>query len=130
VAAEVSKGKYWPLLLIPPAIILVYIYFTYDPSIYPFPGCPSKKYLGIACPGCGSQRALHHLLHGDLVGGFMYNPLLVLAIPYVILGYVFQIKNIRNTYPKIRKVLFGTRTIWIIFVLVILYWIVRNIFRF
>ena len=129
-AAEVSKKNYWPLLFIPPVIVLAYIYFNYDPSLYAFPGCPSKKYLGIACPGCGSQRAFHHFLHGDFVGAFMYNPLLAFAAPYVILGYVFQIKKVRNTYPKIRKVLFGTRTIWMIFILVILFWIARNIFRF
>lgn len=127
---EDTRKKYWPLIFIPVGIVLAYIYFNYDPSVYPFPSCPSKKYFGISCPGCGSQRAAHRLLHGDIIGAFHYNPILLFAIPYIILGYVFQIKKVRNKYPKTRKALFGTTTIWIIFTLVILYLIARNVFRF
>ena len=36
---------------------------------------------GLYCPGCGSTRALHALLHGDLVQALAMNPLLVLAAP-------------------------------------------------
>jgi hypothetical protein len=41
--------------------------------------CPSRRFLGIYCPGCGSTRATHDLLHGDLAGAFRNNPLLVLV---------------------------------------------------
>jgi len=41
-------------------------------------GCPSVRFLGLYCPGCGTLRATHHLLHGEVVTSFRYNPLLLL----------------------------------------------------
>jgi len=41
--------------------------------------CPSKRFLGIYCPGCGSTRATHDLLHGDVVRAFRNNPLFVVV---------------------------------------------------
>lgn len=40
--------------------------------------CPSRRFLGIYCPGCGSTRATHDLLHGDFARAFRSNPLFVL----------------------------------------------------
>lgn len=43
--------------------------------------CPFHAITGLRCPGCGSQRALHALLHGDLSTTFKMNALWILAIP-------------------------------------------------
>jgi hypothetical protein len=45
------------------------------------PPCPLHALTGLYCPGCGSTRALHALLHGDLAGAWAMNPLLVVALP-------------------------------------------------
>lgn len=45
------------------------------------PPCPFLALTGWLCPGCGSTRALHALLHGDLVRALAMNPLLVIASP-------------------------------------------------
>lgn len=45
------------------------------------PPCPFRMLTGWLCPGCGSTRALHALLHGDLVRAVSMNPLLVIASP-------------------------------------------------
>ena len=45
------------------------------------PPCPLHALTGLWCPGCGSTRALHALLHGDLAQALAMNPLLVLASP-------------------------------------------------
>jgi len=42
--------------------------------------CPSLALLGLFCPGCGSQRAIHSLLHGEIGAALAYNPLLVLIL--------------------------------------------------
>ena len=52
--------------------------------------CPFNYFTSYDCPGCGSQRALHALLHGELRKAFSYNPLFILAIPYVLLGVFFE----------------------------------------
>lgn len=48
-----------------------------------FPPCPFHYLTGLYCPGCGSLRALHGLLHGRLVEAISLNPLMVLSIPVV-----------------------------------------------
>ena len=110
------------------AVLLVAVYGYFDPSnaVF-FPKCPFRYLTGFQCPGCGSQRAVHALLHADLAGAFAFNPLLVIAIPYLVLGYLFEAPIIYRRYPVWRKRLFGPIAIWIWFVLVILYSIARNI---
>jgi hypothetical protein len=50
--------------------------FLFDPTRVPiFPVCVFHKWTGLNCPGCGSLRALHQLLHGHI------NAMLVLSLP-------------------------------------------------
>ena len=53
---------------------LLMIYYWFDPSeIELFPKCPFYMLTGLKCPGCGSQRAIHSLLHLDFIGAIRYN---------------------------------------------------------
>ncbi|MCI0351413.1 MAG: DUF2752 domain-containing protein [Acidobacteriales bacterium] len=55
---------------------------AFPPQQYSFyPVCPIYHWTGLLCPGCGATRALHALLHGELVAAFLLNPLLVLLAP-------------------------------------------------
>jgi len=36
--------------------------------------CPSVRFLGVSCPGCGMQRSFIALLKGDLAGSWHYHP--------------------------------------------------------
>lgn len=40
--------------------------------------CPSRRFLGIYCPGCGATRATYDLVHGDFARAFRNNPLFVI----------------------------------------------------
>lgn len=57
--------------------------------------CPSKKYLGIECFGCGAQRALVLLLEGEFAAAFQLFPaiytLVVLFVVFII--NIFSKKN-------------------------------------
>ena len=53
-----------------------------------FPPCPVRYLTGLYCPGCGSLRALHALLHGDLRRALVMNPLMVVTLPFVTYGLV------------------------------------------
>jgi len=90
--------------------------FTYDPATSQlFPPCPFHAVTGLYCPGCGSLRALHHLLHGDLAAAVRLNPLMVLSIPILCLLSAFP----RWTYrPWVS---------WSALTILIAYGIVRNI---
>jgi hypothetical protein len=104
------------------------IYFSYNPSENSFfIPCPFHYITGFFCPGCGSQRAVHLLLHGDVVGAFRFNPLMVLTLPVLIYGMTITIANwIFET--KYRLMLFYSNLfIYGYFGLAILYWILRNL---
>ena len=47
------------------------------------PPCLFHAVAGLYCPGCGVTRALHALLHGDVVLALAMNPLAIVAIPAV-----------------------------------------------
>ena len=51
-----------------------------------FPPCPLRYLTGWYCPGCGSLRALHQLLHGNLSAAWALNPLTVILLPFLAYG--------------------------------------------
>ncbi len=55
-----------------------------------YPKCAFHWLTGLHCPGCGSTRALHALLHGRLGEALQMNALLVLGIPGLALMVVWQ----------------------------------------
>lgn len=56
--------------------------YLFDPSQGGFyPVCLFHRMTGLLCPGCGSLRAVHQLLHGHLARAFQYNPLLITFTP-------------------------------------------------
>ena len=62
------------------------------------PKCPTKLLFNIDCPGCGFQRAIHAILHGEFKRAFALNPFLFLAAPYAIIAFSYE--NIRNNRIK------------------------------
>jgi hypothetical protein len=70
------------------ALLAAGIYTVHDPNQGGFPACPLYTLTGVLCPGCGSQRGLHALLTGDLLGAFGANALMVLALPVLLYAYV------------------------------------------
>src|SRR5579872_6995396 len=60
---------------------------TFDPATSGvFPPCPVRYLTGWYCPGCGSLRALHALLHGNLRQAWAMNPLTLIVLPYLTYG--------------------------------------------
>jgi hypothetical protein len=63
------------------ASVLAVLAFV-DPSTAWFaPRCPFRLVTGLYCPGCGTGRALHALVHGDLSAALRLNVVAVAAIP-------------------------------------------------
>jgi len=109
-------------------ISLISLYYFYNPEgkLFPFPKCPFFSLTGLHCPGCGSQRALHQLLHFNIIQTLNHNALYIVGILTIV--YNLVIKGI-NHYSKKNyfNYLYHTKTPIIIGIIVVAFWILRNI---
>ena len=125
---DIRKILKWVIAIILVTILAI-LYRTYNPNgnVY-FPKCPFKELTGLKCPGCGSQRAVHYLLNFDIFNAIKENVILVLSIPYILIGLVFDsLKKPNENILKWRKILFGRKAIFVILSIIIAFWILRNL---
>lgn len=89
-SASTVRGRVFAAALICATMgALVYLFF-FNPAgdtAAVYPSCPLYLLTGLYCPGCGTLRGLHQLLHGHLGAAFGFNPLMVLALPFI--GYAY-----------------------------------------
>lgn len=108
------------------AILLLCIYFYFDPSdSILFPKCAFHSLTGLQCPGCGSQRAIHALLHGDIVTAFRFNAMMVVLLPVVV--FLCIVEYLRCKYPGLYLRVNSRWVIWGAFIIVTAWWIIRNL---
>lgn len=114
------------LFLIVLAVGLLGVYYFLDPTHSRFAlKCPFKFLTGWDCPGCGSQRALHAVLHGGFVRALRYNPFMVISIPYLLT--VAYTTFFRDPFAlKCRRVVQHKNVVMTIFFMIIGWWILRN----
>lgn len=108
--------------------LLALLFYQYNPAESSFfIPCPFHHITGLHCPGCGSQRALHQLIHFNIYDAFRYNPLLVVIFPLVIWALVIRVYNF--IYQTKYRVTLFYNNIWVygFFGIVILFWVARNI---
>ena len=90
-----------------------------------FPGCPFRLLTGFTCPGCGTTRALHQILHGDFYTAFTLNPLLLLAIPFLLFALLrYSAIVMRGGVPRPNAL--PAPYIYAIFFVILSFWIFRN----
>lgn len=66
-----------------------WVYYTHNPATASFfPRCPTQSLFGFFCAGCGSQRALHQLLHGHWAAAADLNLLAVIYLPLIVAYYL------------------------------------------
>jgi len=69
------------------------------------PPCLLYSFTGLYCPGCGSTRCLHALVHLDLPQAFSMNPLLVIGIVPVTLLALYAAGLLPKRFNRLIKVL-------------------------
>lgn len=107
---------------------LLFLYFHFNPTDHSFfLACPFHAATGYYCPGCGSQRAIHQLLHGNIGIAFWLNPLLLITLPILIYALGQKAYNfIFNTHFRV-GIFYNKVFIYGYFGFAILYWILRNL---
>ena len=108
-------------------IAIIAIYAIFDPAEGFFPRCPVKMLTGFDCPGCGSQRAIHALLHGRIAQAWSLNPLMLILAPYALAVVVLEATPTRMV--RLRRILTSTAAITATLLATILWVIARNLYN-
>ncbi len=108
-------------------IVLAFLFFYVNPNnVNFFPKCPLYVTTGIYCPGCGSQRATHQLLHLNILGVLQQNILYFFGV--LLIGYNLIVISLNLFFKKhIYNYIYHPKTPIIILIIVIVFWILRNI---
>jgi hypothetical protein len=106
------------------AIVLLRVFDPATSGV--FPPCPVRYLTGLYCPGCGSLRAMHALLHGELGRAWAMNPLMIVMLPFIIYGLVSAaLLELRGR--GLPEVMLPANCIRAFCVVVILYAVARNL---
>lgn len=102
-------------------------FYAWDPAgSEVFPPCPFHALTGLHCPGCGTLRAVHQLLHGNLGAAFLLNPLMVLCLPFVAYSLLSGLLEMAGG-RRLPTVFVPAGWIWTLLGVVVLFWVLRNV---
>lgn len=110
------------------ALVLALLYFFVYP-IYGsyFPKCLLYTFTGFYCPGCGTQRSVTALLHGDVHGALHNNVLAMVALPFLVYSSVIFCINTFNKKQIQQKIFYSPLFVKAVLIAVITFSILRNI---
>lgn len=124
---SIRKSFYRLALAIIIIFLLCMLYYHNDPSVTDyFPKCPFYTITGIKCPGCGSQRMLHNLLHLRVSEALRCNLLFVVLIPTLL--FTITVRKYKRQFPICYRTTIHPAYSTTILIVIVLWWIMRNIF--
>jgi hypothetical protein len=106
------------------AITTLYAFNPLSTEFYPI--CPFFALTGLYCPGCGTCRALHELLHGHFAQALGLNPLMLISLPflgYLLLPYIAYAVTGKNVSVVSIPALWARLALFAI----LAYWVLRNV---
>jgi hypothetical protein len=110
------------------SVLLLWMYYTYNPAKYSFfLKCPFHYLTGLDCPGCGSQRAVFCLLHGDIKGAIHQNLLLVASLPLLMVQLGYKVKSLVTKKDHKWSLLYYPLTPVVLAIITVTYFVVRNL---
>jgi hypothetical protein len=90
------------------------------------PCCPFHLLTGLYCPGCGTMRALHEFLHGDLGAAVSFNPMILVAVPAAAAALTAQVAILAGG-KQLSGWRMPARGCWVIVAVIAAHWILRNV---
>ena len=107
--------------------VLFAIYFyKVNPESGPSLKCAFKAFTGYDCPGCGSQRAFHAIMHLEFAKAWHFNPFVFFAVPATI--FYFIVETILPRKGAVYRLATHPITLSAILFAIIAWWIIRNLF--
>lgn len=106
------------------AATLLIVYGLFNPETAPFPRCPFLMLTGWQCPGCGSQRAIHALLHADISRAWHFNAALVVSLP--LLAFMAVASLAKEKHPAAHRLL-NSQKVCLFWLIALVAWaVIRN----
>ncbi|MFW6108778.1 MAG: DUF2752 domain-containing protein [bacterium] len=103
------------------------VLYRFPPSQTPFyPPCLFHALTGLHCPGCGTARALHALLHGRVGAALGHNAFTVLSLPFLAWAAVSMARQAAVGRPLPCPRLSAAST-WALFAAIVAFWVLRNV---
>jgi peptidoglycan/LPS O-acetylase OafA/YrhL len=106
--------------------VLGWLYLENPADASLFPKCAFHATTGLYCPGCGTARAIHHLLHGRLLAALDHNLLAVTLLP-LLLAILLADWKFRTTGRSPRWLALSLPVAVAIFFLLLLFGVLRNL---
>ncbi len=102
------------------------VLYLFDPARFGFyPTCTFYRTTGWLCPGCGSLRAVHQLLHGHMWQALRLNLLFVVSLPFVAATAILWFMRKLQHQPCL--IVIKPAWIWIGGGVILIFTIVRNL---
>jgi hypothetical protein len=102
------------------------VLYFFNPARFGFyPVCFFYKTTGLLCPGCGTLRAMHQLLHGHFEAAFRFNALIVSALPLAAWGGLRAARERAANRPALAWI--RPAWFWIGLAVLIVFGILRNL---
>lgn len=105
-------------------VAIALLFFFVDARTHAFPKCPFYSVFHLHCPGCGSQRALSALLHGNVFFALHENALMLLFLPLLLYSALI---NMRSNGKQKALIFYNLFFVRFVLIAVILFWLLRNI---
>jgi len=118
--------KLFSILAILGFVGVLYYFYNNDPSASktPYVMCMTKRLSDYDCPGCGGQRAFHHLLRGHFLEAAKLNVTIYFFAPLLV--YIFFSVVLKPFSIKLPDIDVSPKNLVIILVLLGIFTIVRN----
>lgn len=92
-----------------------------------FVPCMVHMFTGLYCPGCGTARGIHALLHFDFYQALRFNPLSMLLLPFVLLYFAARAVDYVRTGQNHVDAHLNPKLLWGILAVALLFGILRNL---
>ena len=110
-------------IVVTAAAVALALYQVDPTSVRWLPICPLHELTGWHCPGCGSTRAAHALLHGDVVQALSKNALVVCGAPIALALWTWNRKRTGHAWATAVP----ARWIWSALLVMAVFAVLRNV---
>lgn len=110
-------------------VAAILILYEFDPAEGRYPVCPFHYLTGLHCPGCGTLRALHQLLHGNVAAALSLNLLSTIAIPILLVGLIrSRVGGAKQTpAPPVAGRRWPIHPAWLVVIVIVAFGVLRNV---